>query len=255
VRGERCDGTAEVHVFRLADDRWVHDASVRPVADGVPIDDFGERQAAVVIGGSRIFVGLPFDGGGSVHVYELRGEVWELANVITAPDGSPDARFADALAVGGEHLYVGASGHEKVYELSLAGWVETSRVEHPQTGSRFGAALAIDGGRLLIGAPSEGNCETGVEPLHYSTDCQVDGVGPGAAFLFERDDEGRWSRALYLQPTTDRFETEFGGSVAMIDDWIVVGAPGEPNNGQGLDAPAQEGPAGTGAVFLFARGP
>src|SRR5438093_4295770 len=91
------------------------------------------------------------------------------------------------------------------------------------TDSYFGRAVAIDGATALIGA-------IGVNDFQ------------GAAYLFT-ESNGIWSEAQKLTASDGLPGDEFGSSVALVDDILVVGAPGATVNGA----------SGQGAVDVFRR--
>ena len=82
----------------------------------------------------------------------------------------------------------------------------TTRLATP-SGISFGASVAIDGPRALIGAPAESI------------------VAPefGAAHLFEL--QAGWSEVKSLSPTAPPASGRFGSSVALGGDTAFVGAP------------------------------
>jgi len=155
----------------------------------------------------------------------------------------PDVAFGSPLVVRGEPdgsalAFVGAPGDDEqrgaiyVYRRDTSSdwhWVQTLLPDdapdewiHVEDIREFGASLALDGDRLLAGAP-----------LHLRQH--------GAVYLFERDDSGRWLPAGRLTPDYDPKETgSFGVSVALDGDRALVGS----HNDDG----------GQGAVYVFERG-
>ena len=91
----------------------------------------------------------------------------------------------------------------------------------------LGTSVAIDMDTIVVGAPRT-RLSSG---LH------------GAAYVFSRIN-GQWLFEAKLEPTPETLEVaQFGASVAVSGDTIVVGAPGESIGGQSTD----------GAVYLFVR--
>ncbi len=83
----------------------------------------------------------------------------------------------------------------------------------------FGSALALDGDRLVVGAPWQS--EPGVDALHT-----------GAAYVFEHQ-SGTWTQSAQLTAGDGDNEDYFGHAVAVGDDLIVVGAPWESDSTTG----------------------
>jgi WD40 repeat protein len=90
----------------------------------------------------------------------------------------------------------------------------------------FGAALDADGEHLLVGAPNYGSAST------------------GRAYLFNADT----GSLLFTIPNPEPADyINFGSSVALLDDYIVVSAPGADLNPSGV------GPKFVGAAYVFDR--
>ena len=83
----------------------------------------------------------------------------------------------------------------------------------------FGKALALQGDRLVIGAPY-------AEP---------EGVETGAAYIFERS-AGAWAEVAQLRSTEPEYQDRFGASVALDGDIVLVGATGEDDGGYSTGA-------------------
>jgi hypothetical protein len=104
----------------------------------------------------------------------------------------------------------------------------------PQPYENFGAALAVHGDRMLVGAPNEYavDPETG-EPKQ---------AGAGHAYVFEREDGG-WTQTGELRPTTANGGSGFGSRVALSEEYAFVAAPAE-NTRHGTRS---------GAVYSFSK--
>jgi hypothetical protein len=74
----------------------------------------------------------------------------------------------------------------------------------------------------------------------------------GAGYLFERVGS-TWYQRTYLKASNTGQGDLFGGSVAVGDDFAVVGAAGEAGGIAGVDgAGADDGAPGAGAAYVFA---
>jgi len=91
----------------------------------------------------------------------------------------------------------------------------------------LGAAIVLDGDRLLVGQPAT----VPGFPLPPGE--------PGVVHIFSRDGEGFWTESGRLSPGEGEVGDEFGATLALHGDVLVVGAPG-----------AQEG---RGEFHLFQR--
>ncbi|KAA0219634.1 MAG: hypothetical protein EDS66_16850 [Planctomycetota bacterium] len=86
-----------------------------------------------------------------------------------------------------------------------------------------GAAAWTDGFQVAVGIPS----------AHSSA---------GAVILHAQDANGAWAQVQRLRPAFRRNDDRFGASVDGDDEWMIVGAPGEDELGDG-----------TGAIYVFHR--
>lgn len=127
--------------------------------------------------------------------------------------------MGQVVAIDGQRIAVGSpfsptggltnSGALEVYELVYGTWISVAELPPtPPIGfSNYGAALALRGERIAVGAPNE--------------------IGPGgvtgAVYVFERDPvTGTWPEVQRLAPDLPR--TTFGASLALDGDRLLVGA-------------------------------
>ncbi|MDH3272734.1 MAG: choice-of-anchor B family protein [Gemmatimonadota bacterium] len=247
-----------VYLFGKSNGAWQERARLT-APDAERADGFG---ATLALSGDALFVAQR---GGAVHVFERAGSSWRYASTL-ADDGreglDPGCNaygycgtdFGISLAASGAWLFIGeprsvsdvsrlrprrrggdenapppASGSVFAYERTASGdWIERQRIESP-TGTpadAFGAAIAVSGDHLLIGAP-EANSPEG--------DAEEAVVGAGRTFAY-RLTAGRWQMASELN-ATDHPDGAFGASIAIEEGRAVVGAPGTAS--------------GIGAAYLF----
>lgn len=139
-----------------------------------------------------------------------------------APAEAPS--LGRAVAMQERRVFIGASGGSltpgvvHIYEPDIEGnWSETARLSASDAviGDGFGAALAVDGDRLVVGADVR-----------------------EAAYIFERE-EGIWVERARLTPLDARAGDQAARTVAIKGDVALVSAPFHQS---------QEG-----AVYVFAR--
>jgi hypothetical protein len=156
---------------------------------------------------------------GEVYIYErdTAGKFIPRGKLVS-PDGSAGA-FGAAIGMAGPVMVASGVGGVHVYRRSSTGvWrhrqtLFASELVGTEEGARsgFGAAVAIDRGMIVVGAPElrEDTPET-----------------EGAAYGFVLDG-GVYVEAFKLQPRQDGFNGDlanFGRLLAMFDQRIVVGA-------------------------------
>lgn len=167
-------------------------------SDGGLYDRFG---ASVAIGDGLIAVGSRFnEEHGAVYVYDATtGQ--ELIK-LTPSDGNGGDQFGTWVAVGDGHVAVSAPFADvasigAVYVFDVATGAEVYRLTGPLSPRR--GPVAIDQGRLLVGAPLFGEW--------------------GAVFLFDLPT----GELLLELGASDVEEGELGGSIALAGDLALVG--------------------------------
>jgi hypothetical protein len=148
---------------------------------------------------------------------------------LTASDGAEDDFFGFSVAVSGNTVVVGApfadigantdQGAAYVFVKPSGGWTTTSTFTAKLTASDgatfdlFGWSVAISGDTVVVGAPL---AEIGAN------------TNQGAAYVFVKP-SGDWSGTLNqtakLTASDGAPDDEFGWSVAVSGDTVVVGAP------------------------------
>ncbi|MFW6088478.1 MAG: choice-of-anchor B family protein [Gemmatimonadota bacterium] len=231
-------------------------------ADG---DEFGRILA---VDGDLLVTGATIDDEPVVYAFGRDGDGWALRQQITKPEGTEAEQFGHAVALSGDHLLIGAwaaddsTGAVYAYRLDSEGTFEEAGRLAPSdsaaVGGRFGARLALDGDRALIGAPWAEE-QSGAAYLFRASDAGwteeeklesravEDGdrfgssvllhegtafVGTervnrfvGAVYAFALDDD-EWEEAYALQPFDAVQQTRFGISVGAAGDELWVGAMG-----------------------------
>lgn len=210
----------------------------------VPFVDYGgsgdELGAAVALHGDTAIAGAPsatVDGNeeqGTAHVYVREADEWEHQATLTAPDGQAEDRFGTAVDVHGDTVIVGAlgatvagnssQGAAYIFEAPEGDWAdaEATKLVASDGGSyeRFGASVALAEQKFVAGSS--------LGALVGAPNARVQSVTPeGAAYLFAPV-EGDWTdseQKKLIAEDGDSFY-DFGSSVALHQDRILVGAPG-----------------------------
>lgn len=208
--------TGSVTVYDVRDrDRPVERRKLLPGdADGSVAWEFGTsvavrgRLAAV-----GAYVGNGLHANGKVYLFDLA--TGDQLAAFTASDTVTGDAFGRQLAISGNTLLVSApvkdgdTGAVYVFDLSNPHHpVQRHKLTAADAGDgRFGHALAIDGDRILVGAPWVRSGEAFM----------------GAAYLFDAGSGRRLARLTASTPPTRSFN--FGWSVALRNKTAVVGVP------------------------------
>jgi len=145
---------------------------------------------------------------------------------LVASDGAANDGFGRSVAVSGDVALIGAGGSAYVFEREGGGWTEVEKF----TGSfSFGTSVAVKGDLAVVGAPSD----------HFPNLGQT-----GAAHVFERSGD-IWALEQTLTPGDGDNGDNFGWSVALSDDAVLVGARFHDDDDLGTTS--------SGAAYLFER--
>jgi hypothetical protein len=188
-------------------------------------DFFGASVAALADG---IVVGAHLEDGkgidsGAVYVFGKESSgTWKQRQKLQPDTIKAGTLFGNALATDGKHLVVGAYGYDGtspgggavyVYRPAADGtWSFTQMLQPDQRKAfaEFGWTLALDGQRLLVGAPYEDESERQA----------------GAAYLFRLDPaQNKWVMDSKLRYRDPKWQERFGASVALAGDRAIIGAP------------------------------
>ena len=108
------------------------------------------------------------------------------------------------------------------------------KASNPGAQDHFGLSVAVSGDTAVVGAPAEDSNATGVDGNQANNSAS----DAGAVYVFVRDGP-TWSQQAYLKASNTESNDNFGHSVAISGDTVVVGARGEDS--------------GVGAAYVFVR--
>ncbi len=199
-------------------------------SDAASSDFFGW---SVAISGGTIVVGARNDddagsSSGSAYVFERNEggvDSWGEIAKLTAADADVGDLFGESVAVSGDTIIVGAylsdgdagrdSGSAYVFERNEGGvnhWGEVAKLAASDAilAAGFGFSVAISGDTIIVGANSD----------------DAAGSNSGSGYVFERDQGGAdsWGEIAKLIASDATERDQFGNSVSISGDTIVVGA-------------------------------
>ncbi len=217
------------YAFRQEEDgSWAEEIKLM-ASDGTPGSRLGTRVAVHgdLAAASAPLANAPGADSGAVYVFEDGATGWSEIDKLTALDAAAGDHFGSGLALSGNRLLIGAEGDAAgagsayIFEDQGFGWGQQAKLvaSDASASELFGHAVALEGDVALVGAPA------------------ADGVG--AAYVFRRSGFS-WIQEQKLVASTPSQNAEFGGSVAVAGNRIVVGARSD--DGAASNA---------GAAFLF----
>jgi len=203
-------------------------------SDGASGDGFGQHVA--LYGGSAV-VGAPQDdddgtNSGSAYVFarNLGGaDNWGEVTKLTASDATENGGFGRSVGLGLDTVIVGATdpingngGAVYVFSRNMGGadnWGEIQKLGNAggSVPNAFGVSLGISGKSIVIGDPGD----------------LTSGSNSGAAFVFMACGAapGEWEQSLEIYATDAASGDFFGSDAAVSGGTLIVGAPGDDDQG------------------------
>ena len=212
--------SGSAYVYMRTGITWTEQAKLT-ASDGVAEDYFG-RSVAIV--GDTIVVGSHYDDdngqdSGSAYVFTRVETNWTQQAKLTASDGAANDHFGVSVAIADDTIVVGAyqhdtdngedSGSAYVFTHTGATWTEQAKLTATDGADSdwFGVSVAIVGDTIGVGA-------------YYDDD---NGSRSGSAYVFTHTGT-TWTEQAKLTASDGATGDEFGVSVAIAGDTIVVGS-------------------------------
>ncbi len=291
INGDQADNAAPfagaAYVFvRTGISTWSQQAYFKASNAG-NFDIFGVSVAisgdTVVVGAERegsIATGVDGDQGdnsageaGAAYVFVRDGAGnWSQDAYLKASNTGGGDLFGTSVAIAGDSVVIGAlreasnavgiNGNQVDDSATQAGaayvfvrdvesnWAQQAYLKASNTdaGDLFGESVAIAGDIVVVGARAEDSAASGVNGDQISNASD----SAGAAYVFARDGAGAWSQQAYLKPSNPDAGDEFGTSLAITGDTVLVSARFEDSNASSVDgSQSDNSAAAAGAVYLF----
>nr|WP_315474142.1 FG-GAP repeat protein [uncultured Rhodoferax sp.] len=218
---------------------------------------------------------------GAAYVFVRSGTAWSQQAYLKAPNADSADFFGYRVAISDDTIVVSpyaedsnqttitngatastdnsafAAGAAYVFVRSGTSWSQQAYLKAPNAGANdyFGYSAAISGNTIVVGALNEdSNQATITNGSTASSDNSASAAG--AAYVFVRSGSS-WSQQAYLKASNAEAIDQFGISVAISGDTIVVGATSEGSNQttitNGSSASADNSASNAGAAYVFVR--
>ena len=229
------------YVFVRDNGAWTQQAQL--FADSPSENDYFAYEQGVAISGDTAVVGVSKDDtaagtdAGSVYVFTRSAGVWSKQDQLFADDAEEYDGFGYLVRISGDTILVGTrvdttlagsnAGSAYVFTRSGGTWTQQQHLYADDAAGAdwFGTTGDIDRDTIVVGA-------------HY--DDTMFGTDAGSAYVFTRSG-GVWSQTDHIYPDASTADHQFGYSVAISGDLIVVGTP--------YDDPNSSSEAGTAYIF------
>ncbi|MCR9162571.1 MAG: hypothetical protein ACE37F_18960 [Nannocystaceae bacterium] len=125
------------------------------------------------------------------------------------------------------------------------------KASNTASGDEFGWSIAMDGDTLVVGTHHESTDDIGVDGSGGQTG-ELSTLS-GAVHVFRRVGTS-WQHEARIKATNPQYLDQFGTSVALSGDTLVVGAENEDSAATGVDGDQSDnGLQGSGAAYVFHR--
>ncbi len=213
------------YAFARVNGAWVEQGKL-VASDGAASDLLG---MSIAVSGTTIVSGAHGDnsGRGAAYVFTRSGSTWSQQAKLTASDAAVDDFFglsvsidSDTVAVTSAGTATGATvnGAGYIYTRSGTQWSQQQKVFATQPGDgdgmsgAFGLSLAVGAERLLVGGTLGGNT--------------FPNTAKGTAWSFTRAGS-TWTQGTQVDSGDGADKHYLGTSVAISEDYALVGAPGD----------------------------
>ena len=242
--------------------------------EGTPTnnDQFG---SVVSISGSYAAVGVPQEDedasgtntladAGAVYIYEKNGAGnWVLMAKVVAPTRTANDLFGSSVSIAGDYLIVGSpsadsnpgtnpstnEGAAYIYERSGASWVFKATLVAPvaNNADQFGFSVSITAnGYAAVGATAEDEDASETNTLNAA----------GSVYIYERNNTTTdWIQVQKIVAADREIDDQFGYSLDISGNFLVVGAKLEGSNNEGAAYIFERTGAGTWTQFTKLTAP
>ncbi|MBN2281537.1 MAG: T9SS type A sorting domain-containing protein [Candidatus Marinimicrobia bacterium] len=232
------DGSkGSVYIFVRNGTNWTEQQKL-VASDGAAGDYFGH---SVSIDGNTVIIGAEQDDSnkGSAYIFTQNGTTWQEQAKLVASDGATNDEFGCSVSIKGDNAVVGAwnvkignflPGAAYVFSRSGNTWSQQAKLLAPDrySGDYFGRSVAIDNNFIAIGSPKDddGGSSSGSVYLF---------VPSGLSYIFQT------KLIAYDDETND----QFGWSVALSENTLLIGSNGDDDKGSG---------SGSAYLYTFKNG-
>ena len=210
--------SGSAYLFKRTGTGWAQQAKLLP-SDGASGHKFG---GSVSISGDYAVVSSVFDDdngsfSGSAYVFKRSDIAWAQQAKLLASDGASGDEFGRSVSISGDYVLVGTAGDDdngsgsgSVYTFmrSNTTWTQQNKLlaSDGAASDLFGGSVSISGDYAVVGARRDDD----------------NGSSSGSAYVFKLSGT-TWVEEAKLLPTAGATEDNFGNSVSISGDFVIIG--------------------------------
>jgi len=250
-----------------ADDEF--GSAVAVFDDTVVVGAFREDSAATGVDGDQSDNNASQSG--AAYIFVRDGTNWSQQAYLKASNTEAFDSFGVSVAIDGDTIVVGANGEDSgatgvngdesdngapssgaayVFVRTGSDWAQEAylKASNPDTMDLFGLTT-IWNDTIVVAAPWERSSATGVDGDQSDNSAFL----AGAAYVFVRSGT-TWSQQAYLKASNAEAGDFFGRSASLWADTLVIGAPQEDSDANGVNGDETDNSAAwAGAAYVFTR--
>ncbi len=200
----------QVYVFNRTDNQWLQTDRLTPTRDS---QAFG---IAIALDGDHMAIGANIDdwigsNAGAVFMAQRVDDSWVLTEELSYIGAGEGDHFGSVLEMNGPDLLAGSSNAIHHYRWNGSSWAFQQTITAPPVyiNFGFGSVLDLHGSKFIVGTPYHAN---------------QDGLAIGAAFIYHYTGT-EWVYQAQLLAPDPTVSSQFGSSVLLSDDLVLIGAP------------------------------
>ena len=218
-------GAAYLFSYNQISGQWTEHTKLL-ASDGAVADQFGY---SVSLFGDYAIVGAPFDHvisaeTGSAYIFKWNDTVWvEQAKLVASNGVGTSPKFGISTSIYGDYAIIGAYSDEGlgthpgaayIFYFDGEDWIQQAKLNasDPELNHLFGHSVSLYEDYAVVGSSSA-----------------LTSAG-GSAFIFHRDGI-IWTEEAMVQGSSSFTHSDFGLSVSLDGNYLVIGAPEDDTNG------------------------
>ena len=231
AHGENTSGAVYIYTYDNDHKSWI---TIPPMKIVASVQLYGARFGySCAIYGNTIIIGSPGKGAGEAYVYTFNGTTWVKTVDIISPNNTQNNNFGCSCDIYNNSIVIGSNkenrlvndtnvqtGRAYLYTRTGSVWNVSTPIilnsNSPTEDGEFGYCCKIYDSNIIIGAPGEKSTTI--------NNC-------GSVYIYNTNGGSSWSTSPVKLTSPNSVQNgNFGYSIAISSDNLVIGAFGENNS-------------------------